>query len=145
MSRSLSDRLSSTLAHVTGLGRITEDNIRDTVRQIRMALLEADVALPVTKTFIERVRVRAFGEEVAKSLNPGQAFVKIVHDELVLVLGGDTVEITRQDNPTVIMLVGLQGAGKTTTAGKLAKYLAGARGDDVLLVSTDLHRPAARQ
>ncbi len=110
-----------------------------------MALLEADVALPVTKTFIERVRVRAFGEEVAKSLNPGQAFVKIVHDELVLVLGGDTVEITRQDNPTVIMLVGLQGAGKTTTAGKLAKYLAGARGDDVLLVSTDLHRPAARQ
>lgn len=145
MFRSLSDRLSSTLARVTGLGRITEDNIRDTVRQIRMALLEADVALPVTKTFIERVRVRALGEEVAKSLNPGQAFVKIVHDELVFVLGGDPVEITRQDNPTVIMLVGLQGAGKTTTAGKLAKYLAGARGDDVLLVSTDLHRPAARQ
>ena len=105
MFRSISDRLSKTLSRVTGRGRITEDNIRDTVRQIRMALLEADVALPVTKAFIERVRKRALGEEITKSLNPGQAFVKIVHDELVVVLGGDTVEIVRQANPTVIMLV----------------------------------------
>ena len=138
MFRSISDRLSKTLSRVTGRGRITEDNIRDTVRQIRMALLEADVALPVTKAFIERVRKRALGEEITKSLNPGQAFVKIVHDELVVVLGGDTVEIVRQANPTVIMLVGLQGAGKTTTAAKLAKYLAGNRGNELLLVSTDV-------
>ncbi|MFL2553940.1 MAG: signal recognition particle protein [Candidatus Rariloculaceae bacterium] len=145
MFRSISDRLSKTLSRVTGRGRITEDNIRDTVRQIRMALLEADVALPVTKAFIERVRKRALGEEITKSLNPGQAFVKIVHDELVVVLGGDTVEIVRQANPTVIMLVGLQGAGKTTTAAKLAKYLAGNRGNEMLLVSTDVYRPAARE
>jgi len=143
MFRSLSDRLSTTLARVTGRGRISEDNIQDTVRQIRMALLEADVALPVTKTFIDRVRERALGEEVAKSLNPGQTFVKIVHDELVFVLGSDAVEISRRGNPTVIMLVGLQGAGKTTTAAKLARHLAGARGDDVLLTSTDVNRPAA--
>jgi signal recognition particle subunit SRP54 len=110
-----------------------------------MALLEADVALPVAKAFIDRVRERALGEEVARSLNPGQTFVKIVHDELVMVLGGSTAEIERPANPTVIMLVGLQGAGKTTTAAKLARHLAGARGDDVLMVSTDVHRPAARQ
>ncbi|MFL2547455.1 MAG: signal recognition particle protein [Candidatus Rariloculaceae bacterium] len=145
MFRSLSDRLSATLARVTGRGRITEENIQETVREIRMALLEADVALPVAKAFIDRVRGRALGEEVARSLNPGQAFVKIVHDELVAVLGGSTAEIARTANPTVIMLVGLQGAGKTTTAAKLAGHLAGARRDDVLMVSTDVHRPAARQ
>ena len=145
MLRSLSERLSQAVARVTGRGRITEDNIRDTVRQIRMALLEADVALPVAKAFIERVRVRALGEEVAKSLNPGQTFIKIVQDELIVVLGGERVEIVRQGIPTVLMLVGLQGVGKTTTAAKLARYLAGARGDDVLLTSTDVYRPAARE
>ena len=145
MLRSLSERLTQAVARVTGRGRITEDNIRDTVRQIRMALLEADVALPVAKAFIERVRVRALGEEVAKSLNPGQTFIKIVQDELIVVLGGEGVEIVRQGNPTVLMLVGLQGAGKTTTAAKLARFLAGARSDDVLLTSTDVYRPAARE
>jgi signal recognition particle subunit SRP54 len=145
MLRSLSERLSQAVARVTGRGRITEDNIRETVRQIRMALLEADVALPVAKAFIERVSVRALGEEVAKSLNPGQAFTKIVQDELIVVLGGESVEIVRQGSPTVLMLVGLQGVGKTTTAAKLARYLAGARGDDVLLTSTDVYRPAARE
>ncbi len=124
---------------------VTEDNIRDTVRRIRMALLEADVALPVAKAFIERVRVRALGEEVAKSLNPGQTFIKIVQDELIVVLGGENIEIVRQGSPTVLMLVGLQGAGKTTTAAKLARYLTGARGDDVLLTSSDVYRPAGRE
>lgn len=145
MLRTLTERLTTALKGVTGRGRITEENIRDTVREIRMALLEADVALPVAKAFIERVRHRALGEEVARSLNPGQSFIKIVHDELVVVLGGEGSEIARQANPTVVMLVGLQGAGKTTTAAKLGNRLAGKRRDDVLLVSTDVHRPAARQ
>jgi len=144
MLRSLTERLSQVVARVTGRGRISEDNIRDTVRQIRMALLEADVALPVAKTFIERVRIRALGEEVSKSLNPGQTFIKIVRDELVTVLGSESVEIVRQGSPTVLMLVGLQGAGKTTTAAKLAGFLAGARADSVLLASTDVYRPAAQ-
>ncbi len=145
MLRSLSERLSTTISRVTGRGRITEDNIRDTVRDIRMALLEADVALTVTKSFIGRVRERALGEEVERSLNPGQTFTKIIHDELVVVLGGEGVEIARQGYPTVLMLVGLQGAGKTTTSAKLATHLAGKRPHDVLLVSTDIHRPAARE
>ncbi len=110
-----------------------------------MALLEADVALPVTRNFIARVRERALGEEVAKSLNPGQTFIKVVHDELIDVLGGEGVGIARQAAPTVLMLVGLQGAGKTTTSAKLAAHLTGPKGGDVLLVSTDVHRPAARE
>jgi signal recognition particle subunit SRP54 len=110
-----------------------------------MALLEADVALPVAKALIERVQARALGEEVAKSLDPGKTFIKIVHDELVVVLGSETTKIERQGRPTVLMLVGLQGAGKTTTAVKLGRHLAGVRGNDVLLVSTDVYRPAARQ
>jgi len=110
-----------------------------------MALLEADVALPVAKALIERVQERALGEEVAKSLDPGKTFIKIIHDELVVVLGSDRTEIERHGRPTVLMLVGLQGAGKTTTAVKLGRHLHGARRDDVLLVSTDVHRPAARE
>jgi signal recognition particle subunit SRP54 len=118
--------------------------VRDTVRQIRMAFLEADVALPVAKAIVDRVRDRALGEEVARSLNPGQTFIKIVHDELVSVLGGDVAPLAQQGKPTVVMLVGLQGAGKTTTAAKLALHLATRAGSDVLLVSTDVYRPAAR-
>jgi signal recognition particle subunit SRP54 len=109
-----------------------------------MALLEADVAVPVAKTLVDRVRDRALGEEVARSLNPGQAFVKIVHDELVTVLGGDSSPIAPHGRPAVIMLVGLQGAGKTTTAAKLARSLLQQHGGAVLLVSTDVYRPAAR-
>jgi signal recognition particle subunit SRP54 len=141
----LTARLTEAIQKVTGRGRITEDNVRETVRTIRMALLEADVALPVAKTLVERVRERALGEEVARSLNPGQTFVKIVHDELVAVLGGDEAPIAPQGRPAVLMLVGLQGAGKTTTAGKLARYLTQKFGGAVLLVSTDVYRPAARE
>jgi signal recognition particle subunit SRP54 len=141
----LSARLTEAIQRVTGRGRITEENVRDTVRTIRMALLEADVALPVAKVFVDRVRDRALGEEVTRSLNPGQAFVKIVHDELVAVLGGDASPLAPRGQPAVIMLVGLQGAGKTTTAAKLAKQLTADRGGAVLLVSTDVYRPAARE
>ncbi len=139
----LTARLTEAMQRVSGRGRITEDNVRETMRTIRMALLEADVALPVAKALVERVRDRALGEEVARSLNPGQAFVKIVHDELVRVLGGDASPIQPPGHPAVVMLVGLQGAGKTTTAAKLARLLM-ARGGAVLLASTDVYRPAAR-
>jgi signal recognition particle subunit SRP54 len=140
----LTARLTEAIQRVTGRGRITEENVRDTVRTIRMALLEADVALPVAKTLVERVRDRALGEEVARSLNPGQTFVKIVHDELVAVLGGDAAALDPKGHPAVVLLVGLQGAGKTTTAAKLARHLATTRGGAVLLASTDVYRPAAR-
>ena len=145
MFETLSERLTGALQRVTGRGRITEENVRDTVRQIRMALLEADVALPVVKRIVERVRQRALGAEVARSLNPGQTFVKIVHDELVIVLGRDQTPLRAKGRPAVLLLVGLQGAGKTTTAGKLARFLAGGATSDVLLVSTDVYRPAARE
>jgi signal recognition particle subunit SRP54 len=142
----LTARLSDAIQRVTGRGRITEENVRETVRTIRMALLEADVALPVAKAFVERVRDRALGEEVARSLNPGQAFVKIVHDELVAVLGREASPFAPEHGrPAVIMLVGLQGAGKTTTAAKLARRLVQDRGGAALLVSTDVYRPAARE
>ncbi len=140
----LTSRLTEAIQRVTGRGRITEENVRDTVRTIRMALLEADVALPVAKALVERVRDRALGEEVARSLNPGQAFVKIVHDELVAVLGGNASPFDPKGHPAVVMLVGLQGAGKTTTAAKLARLLMQTRGGAVLLASTDVYRPAAR-
>jgi signal recognition particle subunit SRP54 len=148
----LTERLNGAIQRVTGRGRITEENVRDTVRQIRMALLEADVALLVVKSIVERVRQRALGAEVARSLNPGQTFVKIVHDELVVALGRDQSPLESRGRPAVLLLVGLQGAGKTTTAGKLAKQLKKSGGsdknggsDEVLLVSTDVYRPAARE
>jgi signal recognition particle subunit SRP54 len=145
MFESLTERLSGALRQMSGRGRITEDNVRDTVRQIRMALLEADVALPVAKAFVERIRDRAVGDEVTRSLNPGQAFTKIVHDELVTVLGGQQSPITPKGQPSVLMLVGLQGAGKTTTAGKLVSHLAKKANTEILLASTDVYRPAARE
>jgi signal recognition particle subunit SRP54 len=140
----LTERLTDAIQRVTGRGRITEDNVRDTVRQIRMALLEADVALPVVKGLVERVRERALGAEVARSLNPGQTFVKIVHDELVIALGRAQSPIESRGRPAVLLLVGLQGAGKTTTAGKLARQLKKEGDGEALLVSTDVYRPAAR-
>jgi signal recognition particle subunit SRP54 len=144
MFENLSERLSQAAKNLSGKGRITEDNIRDTVRQVRLALLEADVALPVVRTFIEHIRERALGEEVGKSLTPGQAFVKIIHNELVDVLGSDTVPLDlRAQPPVVIFLAGLQGAGKTTTAAKLAKRLIEKDRKKVMLVSVDVHRPAA--
>jgi signal recognition particle subunit SRP54 len=140
----LSERLSKAARNLTGKGRLSESNIKDTLRQVRLALLEADVALPVVKSFIERVRERAVGEEVGKSLTPGQALVKIIHSELVRLLGGDHEPLNlKVQPPVVIFLVGLQGAGKTTTAAKLAKQLINADRKRVMLVSVDVHRPAA--
>jgi signal recognition particle subunit SRP54 len=143
--RTLTERLSGSVRELTGRGRISEKNIRDTVREIRMALLEADVALPVAKSLVERVRARALGDEVARSLDPGQVFIKIVNDELVRVLGGERAEISARGRPSVLLLAGLQGAGKTTTAGKLALRLGGAKPAEILLVSLDVYRPAARE
>ncbi|MCH9693918.1 MAG: signal recognition particle protein [Gammaproteobacteria bacterium] len=144
MFENLSGRLSDAARSLTGKGRLTEANIKDTLRQVRLALLEADVALPVVKTFIERIRERAMGEEVGKSLTPGQALVKIIHAELVTILGSESAPLSfKAQPPVVIMLAGLQGAGKTTTAAKLAKRLIDVDKKKVMLVSVDIHRPAA--
>ncbi len=144
MFESLSDRLSSATAALTGRGRITEDNIRDTLRQVRMALLEADVALEVVKAFIDRIRDRAVGTEVTRSLTPGQALIKIIHDELVRTLGEENARLNlAAQPPAVLLLAGLQGAGKTTTAAKLARFLTERETKKVLLVSVDVYRPAA--
>ena len=143
MFNSLSDRLSATFKNLRGKGRLSEADIDETVREIRKALLEADVALPVVRTFTARVKERALSAEVSQSLNPAQQVVKIVHEELVTILGGETRTLRlAKKPPTVIMLLGLQGAGKTTLAGKLAKYLAG-QGHTPLLVAADLQRPNA--
>ena len=140
----LSGRLSDAARSLTGKGRLSEANIKDTLRQVRLALLEADVALPVVKSFIERIRERAVGEDVAKSLTPGQALVKIIHAELVRILGSESAPLDfRAQPPVVILLAGLHGAGKTTTAAKLAKRLIEHDKKKVMLVSVDVHRPAA--
>jgi signal recognition particle subunit SRP54 len=141
---SLSQRLSGAIDGLRGRGRLTEDNIGEALRQVRAALLEADVALPVVQAFIERTRTRALGEEVARSLTPGQALVKIVHDELVRVMGerSESLELRAQP-PVVVMLAGLQGSGKTTSAAKLARRLIERDRKKVLLASADVHRPAA--
>lgn len=143
---SLTDRLGHTLKRLRGQGRLTEDNIRDALREIRMALLEADVALPVVKQFIERARERALGREVVASVAPGQALVKIVQDELVAIMGGESVELDlRTQPPAVVLLAGLQGVGKTTTLAKLARRLREKDRKRVAVVSADVHRPAARE
>lgn len=140
----LTQRLNRTLKNISGKGRITEDNIKDTLRDVRTALLEADVALPVVKSFTARVKERALGQEVAMSLTPGQEFIKAVHAELVATMGGETSEINlAHQPPAVILLAGLQGAGKTTSAAKLALYLKERMNKKVLLVSVDTYRPAA--
>ncbi|HEY4020490.1 MAG TPA: signal recognition particle protein [Pseudonocardiaceae bacterium] len=139
----LSDRLTSVLSNLRGKGRLSEADIDATAREIRIALLEADVALPVVRTFIAGIKERAKGSEVSQALNPAQQVVKIVNEELVNVLGGETRRLNLAKNPpTVIMLAGLQGAGKTTLAGKLGKWL-GSQGHTPLLVACDLQRPNA--
>ncbi|MEE4246086.1 MAG: signal recognition particle protein [Kangiellaceae bacterium] len=140
----LSERLNRTLKNISGKGRITEDNIKDTLREVRMALLEADVALPVVKDFIAAVKLRALGQEVATSLSPGQAFIKIVNDEMVNAMGAanDGLNLAAQP-PAIILMAGLQGAGKTTSTGKLAKYLSEREKKSVMVVSADIYRPAA--
>jgi len=140
----LTARLSRTVDTLRGRGRITEENVGESLREVRMALLEADVALPVVKTFIERVKQKALGAEVTASLTPGQAFVGILHKELVAIMGGERPRFElRAQPPVVVLLAGLQGAGKTTTAGKLARWLMESHRKRVLLVSTDVRRPAA--
>lgn len=144
----LSSRLSRILKTMRGQARLTEENTRDMVREIRLALLEADVALPVVRDLIARIKVKAMGEEVIGNLNPGQALVGVVERELTSVIGGDlppeerTIRLNVQP-PAVILLAGLQGAGKTTTAGKLAKWLKETQNKKVLTFSADVYRPAA--
>ena len=143
MFTSLSDRLAATFKNLRGKGRLSEADVDATVREIRTALLEADVALPVVREFTGRVRERALSEEVNRALNPAQQIVKIVHEELVAILGGETRRLRLAKNPpTVILLAGLQGAGKTTLAGKLALHLKEA-GHQPLLIAADLQRPNA--
>jgi signal recognition particle subunit SRP54 len=140
----LSSRLASVVEGLRGRGRLTEENITDTLRQVRMALLEADVALPVVKQFIDAVKARALGLEIHKSLTPGQALVRVIHEELVRVMGEGVRPLNlRVQPPAVILLAGLQGAGKTTTAAKIALWLRDRERKRVLLVSTDVYRPAA--
>jgi signal recognition particle subunit SRP54 len=140
----LTSRLSRTVDSLRGRGRITEENVSESLREVRMALLEADVALPVVKAFIERVKQKALGAEVTASLSPGQAFVGILHKELIALMLGDRGRFElRAQPPVVVLLAGLQGAGKTTTAGKLARWLMEDQKKRVMLVSTDIRRPAA--
>ena len=144
MFQNLSDRLGSVLQKVRGQGRLTEANIKDTMREVRMALLEADVALPVVKTFVEQVREQALGEEVMKSLTPGQALIKIVNDELVQVMGAANEELNlAAQPPAIVMVAGLQGSGKTTSVAKLARLLKERDKKKVTVVSADVYRPAA--
>jgi len=140
----LSSRLAAVVEGLRGRGRLTEENIGDTLRQIRMALLEADVALPVVREFIDAVKTRALGLEIHRSLTPGQALVRVIHEELVRVMGEGVRPLNlRTQPPAVILLAGLQGAGKTTTAAKIALWLRERERKRVLLVSTDVYRPAA--
>ncbi|WP_022965055.1 signal recognition particle protein [Denitrificimonas caeni] len=140
----LSDRLAQTLRHVTGKARLSEDNIKDTLREVRMALLEADVALPVVKDFVNSVRDRAVGVEVSRSLSPGQAFIKIVQAELESLMGAANEDLALNATPpAVILMAGLQGAGKTTTVAKLARFLKERKKKTVMVVSADVYRPAA--
>ena len=143
MLENLTGRLAGVVKSLRGQARITEANIQDTLRQVRMALLEADVALPVVKQFIDDIRVKALGAEVLQSLTPGQALIGIVHDELAKLMGGETAELSlAAQPPAVILMAGLQGSGKTTSSGKLARLLR-SRKKKVLLASCDVYRPAA--
>lgn len=140
----LTERLNRTLKNISGKGRITEDNIKDTLREVRTALLEADVALPVVKTFVNNVKEKALGQEVSLSLTPGQEFIKIVYQQLVDTMGAQNAELNlAHQPPAVILLAGLQGAGKTTSAAKLALYIKERLKKSVMLASVDTYRPAA--
>src|SRR5699024_10697566 len=141
---SLSDRLSHSFQQIRGRGRLTEDNIKATLREVRMALLEADVALPVVKHFVADIRERAVGEEVMNSLTPGQALIKIVNEELTRLLGeaNESLDL-RAKPPAVILMAGLQGAGKTTSTGKLARHLKEREKKSVLVVAADGLRPSS--
>jgi len=140
----LSERLGRTLKNLRGQGRLSENNIKDALREVRMALLEADVALPVVREFIDQVREKAVGQEVMQSLTPGQALVKVVRDELVRLMGDEQVELSfNVQPPAVILMAGLQGAGKTTSVAKLTRWIKQKHKKSVLVVSADVYRPAA--
>ena len=144
MFESLTQRLSGTIERLRGRGRLTEENIREATREVRIALLEADVALPVVQALVERIKVRAVGQEVLKSLTPGQALIKVVRDELAAVMGSQASELNLNvPAPAVVLMAGLQGAGKTTTVAKLARHLKEKRKKKVMVVSADVYRPAA--
>jgi len=144
MFENLTDRLGRTLNNLRGRGRLTEENIKDTMREVRMALLEADVALPVVKQFVDRVRFKAMGADVLSSLTPGQMLVKIVNDELVSIMGeaNEALNLAAQP-PAVVLMAGLQGSGKTTSVAKLARWLKESQKKSVMVVSCDVYRPAA--
>lgn len=142
----LTERLGHTLKRIRGQARLTDENIKETLREVRVALLEADVALPVVRDFIARVRERAVGEEVLRSLTPGQAFIKVVHQELMAVMGEAAEGLNLEVRPpAVVLMAGLQGSGKTTTVAKLARWLKERQKKTVLVASTDVYRPAAIQ
>src|SRR5580658_3534541 len=144
MFSNLSERLTRVLKNLSGKGRLTEENIEETLRDIRLALLEADVALPVVKELIDHIKTKAIGTEVMTSISPGQALIKLVHDELVLLMGefSDALNLQTQP-PAVILMAGLQGSGKTTTVAKLSRWLQQTLKKSVLVTSTDIYRPAA--
>ena len=140
----LSERLGATVKALSGRGRLSEQNVKDALREVRLALLEADVALPVVKTFVDDVRTKALGQEVIGSLTPGQAMIKVVSDELTAMMGATNESLTLNVQPPAVVLVaGLQGAGKTTSVAKLARYLKERQGKKVAVVSCDVYRPAA--
>ncbi|MDS4042133.1 MAG: signal recognition particle protein, partial [Candidatus Competibacter sp.] len=144
MFENLSERLLRTIKNLRGQGRLTEDNIKDALREVRMALLEADVALPVVREFVNRVRERAIGQEVLLSLTPGQVLIKIVHEELVRTMGEENAELNlRVQPPAVVLMAGLQGSGKTTSVAKLARWLKERQRKKVMVTSCDVYRPAA--
>src|SRR5690625_1590198 len=140
----LADRLQSTIKKITGKGKVNEQDVKVMAREVRLALLEADVNFKVVKDFVKRIRKRAVGSEVMESLTPGQQVIKVVKEELTELMGGEQSKIAVSDRPpTVIMMVGLQGAGKTTTSGKLANHLRKNHNRSPLLVACDVYRPAA--
>ena len=139
----MGDRINNAIKNIRGMGKISEENIDAAVREIRMALLEADVNFEVTKQFVANVKEKALGMEVGKSIKPDELFIKIVRDELVLLLGEEEAPLRTDGHPTIIMMAGLQGSGKTTTSGKIANYVRKKCGKSPLLVACDVYRPAA--
>jgi len=139
---SLSGKLQNAFKNLRGLGKISEGNVADSLREVRMALLEADVNFKVARDFIERVKIKAIGAEVVQSVQPGQQIIKIIHDELVDLLGSQNSGLNLHANPSLILMVGLHGSGKTTSSGKLARLLQ-KQGRQPLLVAADVYRPAA--
>ena len=146
MLENLTDKLQSVVKTIRGQARFTEENISDAMREVRIALIEADVAIPVVKYFIDKVKEKALGAEVLKSVSPGQAIIKIVQDELTSLMGSDNAELNIATKPpAIVLMAGLQGSGKTTTAAKLAKYLEKNKKKKVMMASLDVYRPAAQE